>query len=61
LQWSAGATAPAQNGESFRGLPVIGWQLVNYFNGNVGALMSNYSAVTPLRGDAVCTRNGADC
>lgn len=59
--WTSGATAPALNGESFRGLPVIGWQLVNYFNGNVGALMSNYSAVTPLRGDAVCTRNGADC
>ncbi|WP_257388937.1 hypothetical protein, partial [Tahibacter caeni] len=55
------ATAPAQNGERFRGLPLIGWQLVNYFNGNVGAVMSNYSAVAPLRGDAVCTRNGADC
>lgn len=61
LNWLTGATAPALNGESFRGLPVIGWQLVNYFNGSLGALMSNYSAVTPLRGDAVCTRNGGDC
>lgn len=60
FEWAT-ASAPAQNGEQFRGLPVIGWQLVNYFNGNVGGVMSNYSAVAPLRGDAICRRGESDC
>lgn len=60
--WSAARSAAAQGGEQFLGLPVIGVQTTNFFNGNLGqGVLSNYSSAVPLRSDSVCVRGSGDC
>lgn len=53
---------PANGGQVFKGLPVIGLQATNFYNANVTpGVLSNYGALYPLRGNAVCTKDGGDC
>lgn len=62
LQWRNATLRAANGGEQFVGLPVIGVQATNWFNGNVTpGVLANYGIALPLRTTSECTKNGADC
>lgn len=58
---SAQSGLPAVTGPKLAGLPVIGFQVVNYINGNVTpGVLANYAAAEPLRATVACAdANGA--
>ena len=63
---SAAALAPhtmnaATNQNVFHGLPVTGFQAVDFINGNVGGALANYSGVWRHRVSRLCDNTGGAC
>jgi hypothetical protein len=48
LQSSAHAMRPDNNGTVFYGLPMIGFEAINFVNGNLGGVLANYSGVNRM-------------
>jgi hypothetical protein len=62
LLWRGAALAPAIGGQVFAGLPVIGVQATNWFNGNiVPGVRANYALALPLRGTSECIDGDPGC
>jgi hypothetical protein len=55
------AMNPATNGNVFHGLPVTGFQAVDFINGNVGGALANYSGVWRHRVSRLCDNGGGAC
>ncbi len=51
----------ATNGNVFQGLPVTGFEAVNFVNGNLGGVLSNYSGVYRHRLARACTNGAGPC
>jgi len=63
---SAAAASPhtmnaANNGNVFHGLPITGFQAVDFINGNVGGQLANYSGVWRHRVSRLCDNGGGAC
>ena len=52
------AMNPSINGNVFNGLPVTGFEAVNFVNGNLGGVLANYSGVYRHREARNCTNAG---
>lgn len=62
LLWRNARTQPAIGGEAFAGLPVLGVQITNWFNGNVvPGVLANYGLALPLRTTSECVKDNGDC
>ena len=62
LSWRNARVRAANGGEEFVGLPVIGIQATNWFNGNVTpGVLANYALAVPLRTESECVKGGGDC
>jgi hypothetical protein len=55
------AMNPATNGNVFNGLPVTGFEAVNYINGDLNGVLSNYSGVFRHRNSRSCTNPAGVC
>ncbi|HSM99959.1 MAG TPA: hypothetical protein VLS52_02990 [Rudaea sp.] len=51
----------ANNGNVFQGLPVTGFEAVNFVNGNLGGVLANYSGVYRHRLARACTNGTGAC
>ncbi|MDR3389260.1 MAG: hypothetical protein P4L92_19630 [Rudaea sp.] len=52
---------PSTNGNVFTGLPITGFEAVEFVNGNVGGVLSNYSGVYRHRQSRSCANGGGAC
>jgi len=52
---------PATNGNVFSGLPMTGFEAVNFINGSVGGVLANYSGVYRHRQSRSCANGVAAC
>jgi hypothetical protein len=63
LQSSAHAMRPDNSGTVFYGLPMIGFETINFVNGNLGGVLANYSGVNRMN-TTTCvdtTTTAGDC
>ncbi|MGA9335378.1 MAG: hypothetical protein WBV39_13955, partial [Rudaea sp.] len=54
------AMRPDNNGTVFYGLPIIGFEAVNFVNGNLGGVLANYSGVNRLNTTACADTMATD-